>query len=766
MARERWNEPVTVVKNVGAKRAEALAKLGIETVGDLALHFPRAYQNRGDVSTVAKVRERILEKRRERLGTEPWSAAEEGANLSSDPVALVLTIASEPSARMVRRGMVLVKVRAFDETGPCELTYFNMTYVKDAMHTGEVFRFFGRFTLSGNRLQGANPIFEAVRAGIVLPEIVPVYPLTAGVSQKVMAGLVSDALRMVSPELAEFLPAAVLCEMELPSYAYMVTNLHHPETVEALAAARRRRVFEELFLLFCAMAASERREKRENVRPFSDTDTAPFLGVLPFSLTGAQSQCVGEIAADLNGPFLMNRMLTGDVGSGKTAVAAAAVYLAVKNGYRAAVMAPTEILAGQHYKDLSSLFEPLGIRCALLTGSTGKRERERIRAALREEKSPKPETEPLPGLAVPSPRGSSVDVVIGTHALLTEDVVIDRLGLALIDEQHRFGVAQRAALMEKCESVHSLVMSATPIPRTLALALYGDLDVSRIDEMPAGRRKTDTFVVDERYRARLNGFIASQVSLGHQVYVVCPSVSGPSVSGPSVKKRETEDSEELSNVTFADTYEGERDLPPLKAAETHAEELRQALPSLRVALLHGRMKTAEKERVMEAFAAGEIDVLVATTVIEVGINVPNATLMIVENAERFGLSQLHQLRGRVGRGGAKSYFVLVSDAGGEAARSRLLAVKSTSDGYRIAEFDLEQRGPGDFIGSGEGASLKQHGQARLTLAAGCRDTGLVESAVRLARQTVDSDPALASPDHEALAQRVRELLRRGASTVN
>jgi len=740
MEESRLNMPVTVLKNVGEKRAASLARLGIVTVGDMVNHYPRAYQNRGDVLTVEEVRNRLREKMTNHTCAVMAGSGEEKNTLYSDPCAMILTAASEPTVKMVRRGMILVKFRAFDETGTCDITYFNMAYMKDVVRTGSVFRFWGRFSLMGNRLQCANPIYEVCREDVPLPAIVPVYPLCAGVTQRMMAQLAADALRYAHGELTEYLPPHILTRMGLPARSFTVDNLHSPESMTALESAQRRRVFEELFFLFTALSASGNKKKQENTKRIADTDLSEFRAHLPFTLTGAQERCVSEIAGDLSGDFVMNRMLTGDVGSGKTAVAAAALYLAVRNGYRGAVMVPTEILAVQHHKDLSALFEPMGIRCALVTGSTPKRERDAILASLN---------------AV-SMAGFGTDIVIGTHALISDGVEIGNLGLAVIDEQHRFGVAQRAALLEKCGGTHSLVMSATPIPRTLTLALYGDLDVSRIDELPAGRQKIDTFVVDEGYRERLNGFIRRQVTEGHQVYIVCPTVE-------EKKKSAEEDAEEMSNVTFGDLWSGESDLPPLKAAETYADELAQKLPELNIAFVHGKLKNAEKDRVMREFSAGNVDVLVSTTVIEVGVNVPNATLMIVENAERFGLSQLHQLRGRVGRGSAKSYFILVSDARSESARSRLAAIRSTTDGYRIAEYDLEQRGPGDFLGSD---SIKQHGQMRLSLAAGCRDTGLIESAAALAKEITAADPDLSDPGNRGLSEKVRELLRRSENIVN
>ncbi len=715
--------PVTSFRGVGEARAAALLKLGIVCAGDLLRCYPRAYQNRGDTVTLAEIKEKL----RNNDGNAPFS--------------VVLTIASEPSVSNIRRGMTLLKVRAFDEMDAVEITYFNQTYLRDKMTTGATFRFFGRFTLEKSKLKLNSPISEPYVEGVPLPDIVPVYPLSAGLSQKVMTNLVREAMRLCANDLTEFLPSDARMELSLPTVAYTIENIHRPESMEALEAAKRRLVFDELYLMFLSLALSGAKLKRDNTVPMrlSHEDADAFKAVLPFELTNAQRRSVNEIVTDMGGEFLMNRILTGDVGSGKTVVAAAAIYTAVKNGYRAALMVPTEILARQHSEDLSELFGKLGINCALLTGSTKKKEREQILKGL---------SDGTLGLDIPE---NKIDVVIGTHALISEGTVIDRLGLAVIDEQHRFGVTQRSALFEKASDVHCLVMSATPIPRTLTLATYGSIDVSRIDELPAGRQKIDTFLVDERYRPRLNAFIRKQADEGHQVYVVCPAVD-EAEEDPYTKAYDGNNPDEMTNVPLIPNW---RDTSvPLKAATAFAEVLAEALPDLKVGYVHGKQKNAEREAVMGAFAAGELDVLVSTTVIEVGVNVPNATLMIVENAERFGLSQLHQLRGRVGRGKAKSYFILVSDTKNPLAQDRLNAIKSTTDGFKVAEYDLELRGPGDFIG--QNGIIRQHGQMNFTLAATCRDTDLIERASFYAKRTATDDPAM---EHEANRRARKELER-------
>lgn len=723
--------PVTSFRGVGEARAAALFKLDIFCAGDLLRCYPRAYQNRGDTVSLAEIREKLRN------------------NEGNTPFSVVLTIASEPNVSMLKRGMTLLKVRAFDETDAVEITYFNQTYLRDKLTTGATFRFFGRFILEKSKLKLNSPISEPYVEGVPLPDIVPVYPLSAGLSQKVMTNLVREAIRLCANDLTEFLPSDARIELSLPTTAYTIENIHKPESMEALESAKRRLVFDELYLMFLSLALSGAKLKRDNTIPMklSHADADAFKAVLPFALTNAQRRSVNEIVADMGGDFLMNRILTGDVGSGKTVVAAAAIYTAVKNGYRAALMVPTEILARQHYEDLSELFGKLGITCALLTGSTKKKEREQILHGL---------SDGVLGLDIPE---NKIDVVIGTHALISGDTVIDRLGLAVIDEQHRFGVTQRAALFEKAADVHCLVMSATPIPRTLTLATYGSIDVSRIDELPAGRQKIDTFIVDERYRARLNAFIRKQADEGHQVYVVCPAVEE---AEEDEKTYDGNNSDEMTNLPLIPNW---RDTSvPLKAATAFAEVLAEALPDLKVGYVHGKQKNAEREAVMGAFAAGELDVLVSTTVIEVGVNVPNATLMIVENAERFGLSQLHQLRGRVGRGKAKSYFILVSDTKNPLAQERLNAIKSTTDGFKVAEYDLELRGPGDFIG--QNGIIRQHGQMNFTLAATCRDTELIERASFYAKRTAADDPELESETNRRARKQLERFVKDFSGTQN
>ncbi len=723
--------PVAALSGVGEKRGQALAAAGIFTMTDLLHYYPRAYQNRGDVRSLESIR---------------------GITKTGEPVtcSAVLTVGTEPQVRRIRNNLTLVKFSAFDESGTCEITYFHMEYVKRTFHVGSVFRFFGRFTYDYGRVQVTNPIYEAWVENRVLPELVPVYPLTAGLSQKMLYQYTGEAIMRLGGNLTEYLPAWILREASLPSHGWMVNVLHRPQSMEQLEAARRRLVFEELFLQFVCMAQNGGGAKIANRYPLTWNDISRFEALLPYELTDGQKKCLGEIASDMAGAYAMNRILIGDVGSGKTVVAAIAAYLTIRSGYRAALMVPTEILAAQHYRELSALFEKLGIGTVLLTGTTPKKKREAILASLRDD-----------GLSMDE---NAVSLIIGTHALLTGDVQIDRLGLVIIDEQHRFGVMQRSAILEKGEDCHCLFMSATPIPRTLSLVAYGSLDVSSIDVLPKGRQPIDTFIVNSSYHARMLNFIRKQAEEGHQTYIVCPAVE------EKPKEKESTDPEELANLSLFDLspvigsgmeagvqtrmdVPAAPDAPPLKAAVTYAETLAKELPELKIGVVHGKMKPAEKDAVMASFCRGETHVLVATTVIEVGVNVPSATLMIVENAERFGLSQLHQLRGRVGRGEAKSYFILVSDSREENAMARLKVLKDTASGYAIAQADLEMRGAGDFI---TGTGVRQSGQSMFRLAASCRDTDFMEHTAKLAKELIGTDPELSGwPELRTKVDRIR-----------
>ncbi len=699
------DSPVTVLSGVGKTRAEAYARLGILTLGDLLRHYPRAYENRGDIRLLSDAR-------------------------PDGKTAVVLTVATEARTVRLRSHKSFLKFRAFDDSGTCEIVYFNQDYLKGQFPLGSTFRFFGRVERSGKLYSMSSPVAEPWSAHASLPPLWAVYRMTEGLSQKQIVKDVSAALSLLATEEDDFLPLPLRERHGLCTLAYAERNIHIPDDWQALARARRRLVYDEFFCFALGAAMSCRAVKTHGAPVCSDGDISRLTRQLPYALTGAQERAIEDIRRDMACDIPMSRIVVGDVGCGKTVCAAAAILIAVQNGRQAALMAPTEILARQHFSDLAPIFENMGISCGLLIGATPAAQKRRIKAAL--------------SSAEPAQR---LSVVIGTHALLSDGVEFYAPGLVVTDEQHRFGARQRALLSEKNAHAHLLVMSATPIPRSLALVLYGDLSLSKIDEMPPGRQRVDTFCVDESYRERLNGFIQKQVGDGGQVYVVCPAV----------EEQETAPDELALWDILPDGTRREEE-PPLKAAVTYSEELQKRFPQYRVAFLHGRMKSTEKDAVMQAFSSGEIQILVSTTVIEVGVNVPNACLMIVENAERFGLSQLHQLRGRVGRGKRKSYCVLVSGGtgrSGERSRARLDTMRTTYDGYAIAEQDLAQRGPGDFLGTSADGAVRQSGGLAFRLADAGEDSSVMLEASDDARELIAQDPTLS--EYPALSVRVRTM---------
>ena len=680
------NTDIRYIKGIGETRAKALHKLGISTLGDLLSYFPRRWEDR------------TLERPIRELPVGEYACVR-------------AMLAGDPTASRIAGGRTLVKVRAVDSSGVLDVAFFNQEYRKTSLRKGETYIFYGKVEGDLLRRRMTNPLLEPEGRQLLTGRIMPVYPLTAGVTQTMLAKAMRQGLDACEGLLPDVLPDDVRQAHHLCYTGYAYENIHFPSSPEALDIARRRLVFEELFLLSCGLQLLRSRRGTERGPTCENVALTPFYDALPFALTNAQRRAVEQAVSDMTSGRPMNRLCQGDVGSGKTMVAAACVWFAAQSGWQSALMAPTEILARQHYENLSPLFARFGLRCALLTGSTRAKERREI----------------LAGLA-----GGSIDLCIGTHALLTEDVQYARLGLVITDEQHRFGVDQRAALSKKAASPHILVLSATPIPRTLALIIYGDLDVSVIDELPPGRQRVDTFAVNESYRQRLNGFIRRQVAQGHQVFIVCPLIA--------------ED----------DQLPDER-----KAVAAYADKLRrEVFPDLRIAVLHGRMKAREKEAVMAAFAAGESDILVSTTVVEVGVDVPNASLMVVENAERFGLSQLHQLRGRVGRGSAKSWCILLSDSENEDTRRRLRVLTETNDGFKISEEDLKLRGPGDFFGQ------RQHGLPTLKAADLSCDMRLLDEAQTAACALLAQDPTLADPAHGALRRRIDRLFAVNEGSLN
>lgn len=669
------NADIRYIKGIGQQRAGLLNKLGIFFLRDLLSYFPRDYEDRTKISAIFE--------------------------LVPGGMACVHAMIAEPCRLShIRKGMDIVKGRAVDEKGSLELVFFNQKYVKDALIQGKSYVFYGRVSGSLLRPEMQNPVFEHAPAdGNITGRIVPVYRLCAGLSQNVLSRLVRQALLLCLDELPDALSAQLRDKYALADARFAYESIHFPQSFEALARAKHRLVFEELLLLSLGLMRLKTRSAGAQGLKFKPVGLDAFYRALSFALTNAQQRAIKDVAEDMTSGRPMNRLLQGDVGSGKTVVAAASAYFAAQNGYQTALMAPTGILAEQHFASLEPLFSALGLRTALLTGDT--KDKNTVKTALMQ---------------------GEIDVLIGTHALLTDDVAFKNLGLAITDEQHRFGVRQRAALAHKSAGAHVLVMSATPIPRTLALILYGDLYVSVMDEIPPGRQKVDTFVVDESMRARIEIFVRRLVGEGRQVYIVCPLV----------EEDETDDGR--------------------KAVESYSKHLQQEVyPDLRVHFVHGRMKAADKDAVMRRFAAGQIDILVSTTVIEVGVDVPNAALMVVENAERYGLSQLHQLRGRVGRGAHKSYCVLFSQSEGDTSRQRLSTMARTNDGFEIAEEDLRLRGPGDFFGS------RQHGLPQLKIADLSYDVEILRQAQQAAAQVLSEDARLSLAEHEELRQRVLEM---------
>ena len=678
----RLTDSLRTLPGVGPARAGSMEKLGLKTVEDLLGYYPRGYEDRRLAATIASAPADV-------------------------PVCLTLTAAETPRLSRIRKGLELVKVRLVDDTGSLTATFFNQSYLKNALREGETYVCFGRVEGTSNRKQMTNPVCERADRVKYNGRILPVYHLTHGISNNFLAGLALQCVEDCAGQVEEALPHHLRQAHALATAEFACRNIHFPKDETALELARRRLIFEELFSLTCGMALLRHRRDRAAGRTFRIPAVEDFLALLPFDLTGAQRRVMEEMAADLSSGVPMNRLVQGDVGSGKTMLAAYGAWVTAKNGCQCALMAPTELLAEQHYRSLAPLLGQAGLRVGLLTGAVKGKARKELYAAL---------------------EGGTMDLVIGTHALISEGVAFANLGLVVTDEQHRFGVAQRAALAAKAAvPPHVLVMSATPIPRTLSLVIYGDLEVSVVDELPPGRSPVATYVVGEDKRQRMYNFVRKLVGEGRQAYMVCPAVE------------EGEDGEDGQSLD-------------LKAAVSYANTLQtQVFPDLRVGLVHGKMKSREKEAVMTAFAAGELDVLVSTTVIEVGVDVPNAALMVVENADRFGLSQLHQLRGRVGRGRHQSYCVLVTATRNPDSRERLRVLSKTNDGFKIAEEDLRLRGPGDFFGE------RQHGLPQLSIADLTGDMRVLKQAQGAAEELLRSDPDLSRTEHAGLLERVRRL---------
>lgn len=639
--------PIEKLKGVGEKRAALYRRLEIPTVGDLLRFYPRSYEN---WSETVPIDETVL-----------------GATN-----VIKAQVQATPTEQCIRGGMTLYKTMAADDSGEIQLTFFNNRYIKGLLQEGQNYFFRGKVTGGFTRREMASPDF--LQEGKQMP-ILPVYPQTQGLSSRLIAGAVRQALALLGERVNDPLPPELRQEYELCELSYALENIHFPQSEYALGIAKHRLVFEEFLVLQLGLMQIRGTRRQENLHPVPDEYPAEFAALLPFALTGAQKRAVTEAVRDMAGDHPMNRLIQGDVGSGKTAVAAALCWTVIRQGMQAALMAPTEILARQHYESLESLLAQSGIRTALLTGSVTAKNKRQL-------------TEKL--------AAGEIDLVIGTHALLSEGVAFRSLGLVITDEQHRFGVEQRAALAQKGARPHLLVMSATPIPRTLALMVYGDLDVSVLDELPPGRQKIETYRIDSAKRRRAFGYIQKHLDAGRQGYLICPLIE-----------------------------EGESELASIAAYE---KVVRDYFRQAKIGVLHGRMKAAQKEKVMRAFAAGELDLLLSTTVVEVGVDVPNAVIMLIENAERYGLSQLHQLRGRIGRGRYRSTCILVSDAQNEQTQERLKILCDTADGFQIADADLRLRGPGDFFGK------RQHGLPQLKIADMMTDMQVLQQAQECAAQ--------------------------------
>ena len=667
-----WNSSVSMLKGIGEQRERKLQKLGISTIEDLLTHYPREYKDRSEILKIA--------------------------DLPMDEPSTYLAQVKEEWQNSRHGRLVYTRMKVYDETGSVGVLWYNQPYMKNSLKIGEWYLFSGKLQKKYGRKEILSPEVERIGENFAGGRIIPVYPASEGVSQKMLRNLMEDALSQMSGGMREELPLWLRKEYKLAERNFAIENIHFPKTEQGFYDARRRLVFEELFVLQTALFQLKNtlEDSGEGIILKKKKALQEAEGLLPFALTGAQKRVLKEMEKDMTSGKIMNRLVQGDVGSGKTAVAMVSAYWAIQNGYQATIMAPTEVLANQHCESFQKVFEPAGIKVVHLTGSLKAKEK---RETLEQVKN------------------GDAQMIVGTHAVIQKGVEYHKLGLAITDEQHRFGVRQRSTLADKGENVHTLVMTATPIPRTLALILYGELDISIIDELPPGRQKIDTSAVDSRYHQRIYTFIQKHVKEGRQAYVICPMI---------------EESEKLE----------------VQSVLNYTEELVKELPECRVACVHGKMKAKEKQEIMDGFAAGNIDVLVSTTVIEVGINVPNATIMLIENAERFGLAQLHQLRGRVGRGSEKSYCILVSDTKTKVAKERMKTMTESEDGFVISEKDLKLRGPGEFFG------IRQHGLPELKIADLYKDMAILKEAQSAAAELLKKDRILEAEEHQLLREHI------------
>lgn len=667
------------LKGVGPARVEILNKMGLFTVDDLIHYFPRDYEDRGIYKKICELQD-------------------------GETVSVKAFVTSNVTENRIRRNMAVYKAVIKDETGSALVTWFNQPYIKKQIKVGTEYSFYGKIKNTLGRIELQSPVFEEVNLGKNTGKIIPKYPLINGMTQNIFRNMIENAFKDVEGTYLESLPDWIRKRENLAEINWCLKNIHFPLQLSDFEKARYRIAYEELFTMALGLMRFKEKGKSDfqGISFGTDEKIDDFLHLLPYQLTNAQYRVWKEIEKDMKSSKSMNRLVQGDVGSGKTVVATMSMYKAVKNGYQAAMMAPTSILAKQHYEGIQKMLAPHGMKVELLTGEVTKKKKESILSLLKEGK---------------------IDVLIGTHALLEENVEFKNVGLVITDEQHRFGVRQRGILSSKGEKPDTLVMTATPIPRTLAIILYGDLDISIIDELPPGRQKIDTYAVRKNMEARVNEFIKKELKAGRQAYIVCPLV---------------EESESMDGI---------------KSVTEQLEYYQEILADFHVEMLHGKMRPKEKDEIMQRFKNKEINALISTTVIEVGVDVPNATIMVVENAERFGLAQLHQLRGRVGRGNFKSYCILKYDSKSDVVRQRMEIMQKSNDGFVISEKDLELRGPGDFFGT------MQHGLPEFKIANLFTDMAILKKAQEDATTVIKEDPLLVKEENQMISHKIDQLFK-------
>ena len=671
------DKPMTYLKGVGPKRAETYEKMGIKTVYDLLCHYPRDYI---DLTVTMPISD---------------------APINEQSVIRCTVVRKLPEAR-IRKGLSVFKAVVTDGTADLTVVIYNSSFLFASLKLDEQYFLIGKVTGTFIRKEMNSPL---IFPGNTAEKLQPVYRLTEGLSQQMLRQTIRNAFDSCRSYIFEPIPKEITAQNNLCSEQFAMANIHFPKDFHSYQLAKRRLVFDELLVLQLAMAMLRNKSREETAHRLSSVQMNEFYDSLPFELTGCQKKAAADCIADMQKQFPMNRLVQGDVGSGKTAVAAAAAYFVYKNGCQCALMAPTEVLAAQHFETLKGFLEPLGVKVALLTGSLTQKQKQAVKEGI---------------------QSGGYDVIVGTHALVQQSTEFKDLALVITDEQHRFGVRQRALLAQKGRAAHKLVMSATPIPRTLAMMIYGDLDISVLDELPKGRQPVDTYAVTGKLRERAFGYVKKHLEQGRQGYVICPMI-------------------EESDMALQDV-------------QTYAKKLKEgSLKDYRVGLLHGKLSADKKEKIMADFKAHKIDILVSTTVVEVGVDVPNATIMVIENADRFGLSQLHQLRGRVGRGQYKSDCVLITDNVNETTKKRLKILSSTTDGFKISEEDLKLRGPGDFFGD------RQHGLPKLKIADMSEDMGVLRLAQNIAGRLIETDPTLERPEHRGLRELVEKLFADGLS---